>query len=121
MMGRFILRYTGSGPTPASFVEQVRSHQDVSILDESPHMLLVDGPEAVLRRLLETSSCPRGRCLCPIPGHRWSGRRTDRRYASEPAVPHHRDQGRVAGGIRVHPPGDPHIAVHGCTPRRFYA
>jgi hypothetical protein len=56
MMGRFILRYTGSGPTSASFVEQVRSHQDVSILDESPHMLLVDGPEAVLRRLLETSS-----------------------------------------------------------------
>jgi len=56
MMGRFILRYTGDGPAPTSFVEQVRSHQDVSILDMSPRMLLVDGPEAVLRRLLETSS-----------------------------------------------------------------
>jgi len=55
-MGRFTLRYTGSGSAPTSFVEQVRGHEGVSILDESPRMLLVEGPEAELQRLLETAS-----------------------------------------------------------------
>jgi hypothetical protein len=54
-MGRFVLRYRGSGPPPAQFVEQVRAGDGVSILDESPRMLLVEGPEAELRRLVNSA------------------------------------------------------------------
>ena len=65
--------HTGSGPTPGASSSRSGATRTFRSWTESPHMLLVDGPEAVLRRLLETSSglaprCPRGRCLCPIPG-----------------------------------------------------
>ena len=48
-MGRFILRYEGSGPKPDEDVARVRDLRDTTVLDDSPRMLLVEAPEEVLR------------------------------------------------------------------------
>lgn len=48
-MGRFILRYEGSGPKPDEDVAQVRGLRETTVLDDSPRMLLVEAPEEVLR------------------------------------------------------------------------
>jgi hypothetical protein len=49
MTGRFVLRYRGSGARPAGDVERVAALPGVELLDETPRMLLVAGPEEALR------------------------------------------------------------------------
>jgi len=48
-MGRFILRFTGRGPTPEADLAQIRSAPGVTVVDSaSPRMLLVEAsPETV--------------------------------------------------------------------------
>jgi hypothetical protein len=41
--GRFILRYTGAGPTPHAHVAHLRSVPGTKVLDASDKMLLVEG------------------------------------------------------------------------------
>jgi len=54
-MNRFILRYQGEGPKPAEDVNRIRSLQNIKVLDESsPRMLLVEGPGANLKALVES-------------------------------------------------------------------
>jgi hypothetical protein len=54
-MNRFILRYQGEGPKPAEDVSRIRSLQNIKVLDESsPRMLLVEGPGANLKALVES-------------------------------------------------------------------
>jgi len=54
-MKRFILRYQGEGPKPAEDVNRIRSLQNIKVLDESsPRMLLVEGPGANLKALVES-------------------------------------------------------------------
>lgn len=55
-MDRFILRYRGSGPRPAETVERIRGLPNVTVLDDSPRMLLVEGLEGELRSLIESLS-----------------------------------------------------------------
>jgi hypothetical protein len=52
-MGRFIVRYRGRGPLPEPQVQQIRRLSQAKVLDDtSPRMLLVEAPEAPLRRLV---------------------------------------------------------------------
>ena len=51
-MGRFILRFRGQGPLPDDIVRQVRQLPETQILEETDRMLLVEGPEEPLRRLV---------------------------------------------------------------------
>ena len=53
-MGRFILRYTGSGNMPDEDVQQIREVPSLTVLDDSSQMLLVRAPEAVVRKLLSS-------------------------------------------------------------------
>jgi hypothetical protein len=54
-MSRFILRYQGEGSKPAEDVSRIRSLQSIKVLDESsPRMLLVEGPGAGLKALVES-------------------------------------------------------------------
>ena len=54
-MNRFILRYEGEGPKPVEDVNRIRSLQNIKVLDESsPRMLLVEGPGARLKALVES-------------------------------------------------------------------
>lgn len=47
---RFILRYRGPGKAPSEATERIRSVPGVAIVDAaSSRMLLVEGPEAMLR------------------------------------------------------------------------
>jgi hypothetical protein len=56
-MRRFILRYRGKGSKPEEDVDRIRSLEDIEVVDESsPRMLLVEGPEAGLKALLESMS-----------------------------------------------------------------
>jgi hypothetical protein len=41
--GRFILRYTGAGPTPHAHVAHLKSVPGTKVLDASDKMLLVEG------------------------------------------------------------------------------
>jgi hypothetical protein len=41
--GRFILRYTGAGPTPNAHVAHLKSVPGTKVLDASDKMLLVEG------------------------------------------------------------------------------
>jgi hypothetical protein len=41
--GRFILRYTGAGPTPHAHVAHLKSVPGTRVLDSSDKMLLVEG------------------------------------------------------------------------------
>ena len=52
MRDRFILRYTGDGPTPHAHVAQLRRVPGTKVLDESDKMLLVEGRQ----RDLETAT-----------------------------------------------------------------
>lgn len=54
MARRFILRYTGSGRTPAEDVDRIRSSSDINVLDSSPRMLLVEAQEIPLRSLVQS-------------------------------------------------------------------
>lgn len=51
-MGRFILRYQGTGDAPRADLERFRALSGVSVLDDSPRMLLVDGPEQHVRQFV---------------------------------------------------------------------
>lgn len=51
-MARYVLRYRGRGPRPAADVGRVGALPGVEIVDDSPRMLLVDGPEKALRAAL---------------------------------------------------------------------
>jgi hypothetical protein len=53
-MKRFILRYRGEGTRPEKDVELIRSLPDTTVLDESPRMLLVEAPEDVLRKAMQS-------------------------------------------------------------------
>lgn len=54
-MSRFILRYRGQGAKPTRDVDRIRSLENTKVLDESsPRMLLVEGPEAGLKALVES-------------------------------------------------------------------
>lgn len=56
-MGRFILRFRGTGPKPAEDVEHIRALPNISVLDDSsPRMLLVEAPEAELKALIDSMS-----------------------------------------------------------------
>ncbi len=48
-MARFILRYRGGGPRPDADAAGIAALAGVEVLDDSPRMLLVDGPEDTLR------------------------------------------------------------------------
>jgi hypothetical protein len=53
-MPHFILRFHDPGVVHAADVQRIRSLPDVTILDEgSPRMILVDGPEAALRAVVQ--------------------------------------------------------------------
>ena len=54
-MARFILRFRGSGGKPAADVERIRLLPTVTVIDDSmSRMLLVEGPEAELKAVLES-------------------------------------------------------------------
>jgi len=57
LMNRFVLRYRGQGSKPAEDVDRIRSLENIRVLDaSSPRMLLVEGPEAGLKALVESMS-----------------------------------------------------------------
>jgi hypothetical protein len=66
-MSRYILRYTGTGPRPAADVERIRAAPELTVLDESSRMLLVEASAGELARLVES-----------MPGWTWSPERTIR-------------------------------------------
>jgi hypothetical protein len=49
---RFILRYRGKDPYTAADVEQLEATPRITVLDRTPRMLLVEGDEAQLRKLI---------------------------------------------------------------------
>ncbi|HXD40185.1 MAG TPA: hypothetical protein VN649_06460 [Ramlibacter sp.] len=51
MTSRFILRFTGAprGDSGLGLAERLHAMPGVTVLDESPRMLLVDGPAAALK------------------------------------------------------------------------
>lgn len=53
-MGRFILRYKGSGPKPDEDVERIRGLAGTRVLDDSSRMLLVAAPESELQGLINS-------------------------------------------------------------------
>lgn len=54
-MDRFILRYQGKGSKPQWNVQQIRSLQNITVVDDSsPRMILVDAPEDELRALVDS-------------------------------------------------------------------
>jgi hypothetical protein len=55
-MERFILRYKGSGRKPEEDVRRIRSVPNTTVLDDTPRMLLVSGPESNLRSLVQSMS-----------------------------------------------------------------
>jgi hypothetical protein len=50
MRGRFILRYTGHGPTPDAHLAHLRALPGTKVLDESDKMLLVEGHQQDLEK-----------------------------------------------------------------------
>lgn len=47
---KYIIRYRGSGPKPLAMLDLIRAHPSTRILDEeSPRMLLVEGPESLTK------------------------------------------------------------------------
>jgi len=53
---RFILRYHGEGPAPRDDVARFKGALGITVLDDSPRMLLVDGGEDELRKFLGQTS-----------------------------------------------------------------
>lgn len=51
-MSRYILRYQGSENKPLAAVETIRAIPDLSVIDESPRMLLVEAPLKILQEVL---------------------------------------------------------------------
>ena len=50
-MGRYILRYTGTGPRPPGDLERIRTAAKLTVIDDSPRMLLVEAPEEQVRKV----------------------------------------------------------------------
>lgn len=55
-MGRFVVRYRGTGSKPAHVVEAIRSLPGGAVLDTTDRMLLVEADEHDLRRILGAGS-----------------------------------------------------------------
>ncbi len=53
-MGRFILRYKGSGPKPDKDVARICGLRDTVVIDQSARMLLVGAPEPELQALIDS-------------------------------------------------------------------
>ncbi len=53
-MKRYILRYRGEGTRAEKDVELIRSLPETTVIDDSPRMLLVEAPEDVLRKALQS-------------------------------------------------------------------
>ncbi len=51
-MPRFILRYRRAGPRPEADAGRIVRLTGVELIDDSPRMLLVEGPEDALRAVL---------------------------------------------------------------------
>jgi hypothetical protein len=50
-MARYILRYTGTGPTPAADVATIKARAGINVLDQSGRMLLVEAADDVAGKL----------------------------------------------------------------------
>ncbi len=48
-MARFVLRFTGSGPLPASTAQRLGALADFSVVDQTGRMFLVEGPNDISR------------------------------------------------------------------------
>jgi hypothetical protein len=55
-MSRFILRFKGQGTMPASDLAQIDAAPDVTVVDRSSRMLLVEAPAQAIHRLAEMLS-----------------------------------------------------------------
>ena len=51
VMKRYILRYTGSGSTPAADVAMIEAREGVRVLDKSGRMVLVEATEEMAHNL----------------------------------------------------------------------
>jgi hypothetical protein len=56
LIGRYILRFRGSGPTPAEDVRRIRSLPGVRVIDQSERTLLLEAPDGELRSLMPNLS-----------------------------------------------------------------
>ena len=66
-MGRYIVRYVGTGLRPAADVQRIRATQELTVLDDSSRMLLVEASEKSLKELMGS-----------MPKWTWSPERTIR-------------------------------------------
>ena len=55
-MSRFILRFKGHDALPASDLARIESEPDVTVVDRSSRMLLVEATDQTIRRLGEVLS-----------------------------------------------------------------
>jgi len=53
-MGRYILRYTGSGRRPAADLRRIRATPKLTVLDEAARMLLVEARAQPLRQVVSS-------------------------------------------------------------------
>jgi hypothetical protein len=51
---RFILRFKGNGDSPVDDLERIRTLPDLKVVDDSSRMLLVEAPQEVVTKLVET-------------------------------------------------------------------
>jgi hypothetical protein len=72
-MGRYILRFTGTGPKPALDVKRIRATPKLTVLDDSTRMMLVEASEKHIEKMIAT-----------MPGWSWSPERTIRLPDSRP-------------------------------------
>jgi hypothetical protein len=70
-MARFILRFTGRGSASESDLARIQAAPNVTVLDRSPRMLLVEAPDETVKHLAETlpdwSYSPERRIALPDP------------------------------------------------------
>ena len=56
-MARFIVRYVGTGPRPASDVERIRAVEELTVIDDSSsRMLLVEASEERVKEVMASMS-----------------------------------------------------------------
>ena len=72
-MGRYILRFTGTGAKPAADVKRIRSASKLTVLDDSARMLLVEASQERVREVISS-----------MPGWTWTPERTIRLPDSRP-------------------------------------
>jgi hypothetical protein len=63
-MGKYILRYVGTGPRPAADVQRIRAVQELTVLDDSSRMLLIEASEERVKEVVGS-----------MPGWTWSPER----------------------------------------------